>query len=76
MHHKKIKFCNMKIVCIGRNYEDHAKELNNEKPREPIFFLKPDTALLPKKQPFFMPRYSDDVQYEVEILVKINRVGK
>lgn len=66
----------MKLICIGRNYTEHIKELKNEKPSEPVVFLKPDTAILLKKQPFFIPDFSDDVQYEVEILVKINRVGK
>ena len=66
----------MKLICIGRNYTEHIKELNNEKPIDPVVFLKPDTAILLKKQPFFIPDFSDDVHYEVEVLVKINRVGK
>ena len=66
----------MKLICIGRNYAEHIKELQNEKPAEPVVFLKPDTAILLKKQPFFIPDFSDDVHYEVEVLVKINRVGK
>ncbi|MBQ0768038.1 MAG: fumarylacetoacetate hydrolase family protein, partial [Bizionia sp.] len=66
----------MKLICIGRNYTDHIAELKNEKPSEPVVFLKPDTAILLKKQPFFIPEFSDDVHYEVEILVKINKVGK
>ncbi|MDN3666426.1 fumarylacetoacetate hydrolase family protein [Algibacter miyuki] len=66
----------MKLICIGRNYTEHIEELNNEKPTDPVVFLKPDTAILLKKQPFFIPDFSDDVHYEVEILVKINRVGK
>ena len=66
----------MKIICIGRNYVDHAKELNNPVPKEPVFFLKPDTALLPKKNPFVYPSFSKDVHYEVEIAIKINRLGK
>ena len=66
----------MKLICIGRNYTEHIEELNNEKPDEPVVFLKPDTSILLKKQPFFIPDFSDDVHYEVEILVKINRVGK
>ncbi len=66
----------MKIICIGRNYAKHAKELNNPLPQEPVFFLKPDTALLPKKQPFFIPNFSNDIHYEAEVVVKINRVGK
>jgi len=66
----------MKLICIGRNYTEHIKELENEKPTEPVVFLKPDTAILLKKQPFFIPDFSDDVHHEVEILVKINRIGK
>ena len=66
----------MKLICIGRNYAEHIKELQNEKPADPVVFLKPDTAILLKKQPFFIPDFSDDVHYEVEVLVKINRVGK
>jgi 2-keto-4-pentenoate hydratase/2-oxohepta-3-ene-1,7-dioic acid hydratase in catechol pathway len=66
----------MKIICIGRNYIEHIEELGNEKPKEPVIFLKPDTAILPKKMPFIIPEFSDDVHYEVEVVVKINRVGK
>lgn len=66
----------MKLICIGRNYTEHIKELENERPTDPVVFLKPDTAILLKKQPFFIPDFSDDVHYEVEVLVKINRVGK
>lgn len=66
----------MKIICIGRNYINHALELNNPVPKEPIFFMKPDTALLPKGNPFVYPSFSKDVHYEVEIVVKINRLGK
>lgn len=66
----------MKLICIGRNYTDHIKELENEKPTDPVVFLKPDTSILLKKQPFFIPDFSDDVHYEVEVLVKINKVGK
>ncbi|MEN8138469.1 MAG: fumarylacetoacetate hydrolase family protein [Bacteroidota bacterium] len=66
----------MKIICIGRNYVDHIEELGNEKPQDPVVFLKPDTAILPKKMPFFIPEYSDNLQYEVELVVRINRVGK
>jgi 2-keto-4-pentenoate hydratase/2-oxohepta-3-ene-1,7-dioic acid hydratase in catechol pathway len=66
----------MKIICIGRNYADHIKELDNAKPTEPIIFLKPDTAILLKKQPFFIPEFSNDVHHEVELLVRINRIGK
>tara|TARA_B100000809_G_C15140404_1_gene532970 strand:- start:9208 stop:9819 length:612 start_codon:yes stop_codon:yes gene_type:complete len=66
----------MKIICVGRNYVEHIKELNNEAPKDPVLFLKPDTAILLKKQPFFIPEFSDEVHHEVEILVKINKVGK
>tara|TARA_R110002049_G_scaffold226185_2_gene398192 strand:- start:19501 stop:20112 length:612 start_codon:yes stop_codon:yes gene_type:complete len=66
----------MKLICIGRNYTEHIKELENEKPTEPVIFLKPDTAILLKKQPFFIPDFSEDVHHEVEVLVKINKVGK
>ncbi len=66
----------MKIICIGRNYVDHAKELNNPVPKEPVFFMKPDTALIPARNPFVYPSFSDDVHHEVEIVVRINRLGK
>ena len=66
----------MKIICIGRNYTKHIEELASEKPEEPVIFLKPDTSVLLKKQPFFIPDFSDDVHYEVEVLVKIKKVGK
>ncbi|MDY6800101.1 MAG: fumarylacetoacetate hydrolase family protein [Bacteroidota bacterium] len=66
----------MKIIAIGRNYIDHAKELNNPLPKEPIFFMMPETALLRKNQPFFYPDFSSDIHYEVEIVIKINRLGK
>jgi 2-keto-4-pentenoate hydratase/2-oxohepta-3-ene-1,7-dioic acid hydratase in catechol pathway len=66
----------MKIICIGRNYVDHISELNNEKPSEPVIFLKPDSAILLKKFPFVIPEFTNDVHHEVELLVKINRVGK
>lgn len=66
----------MKIICIGRNYAAHIEELENERPEHPVVFLKPDTAILLKKQPFFIPDFSSDVHHEVEILVKIDRIGK
>lgn len=66
----------MKLICIGRNYTKHIEELENEKPTDPVVFLKPDTSILLKKQPFFIPDFSVDVHHEVEILVKINKVGK
>ena len=66
----------MKIICIGRNYAKHIEELANERPENPVVFLKPDSAILPKKMPFFIPAFSSDIHYEVEVLVKINKVGK
>ncbi len=66
----------MKIICIGRNYTDHIEELENEKPTDPVVFLKPDTSILLKKQPFFIPDFSNDIHYEVEILIKIKKLGK
>jgi 2-keto-4-pentenoate hydratase/2-oxohepta-3-ene-1,7-dioic acid hydratase in catechol pathway len=66
----------MKIICIGRNYIAHAKELNNPVPEKPVFFMKPDTALLQKHNPFFYPDFSKDVHYETELVLKISRNGK
>jgi 2-keto-4-pentenoate hydratase/2-oxohepta-3-ene-1,7-dioic acid hydratase in catechol pathway len=66
----------MKILCIGRNYEDHAKELKNPLPPEPIIFLKPDSALLRNNDPFFLPDFANSFHHEVEIVVRINRLGK
>lgn len=66
----------MKFICIGRNYAEHAKELNNAVPTEPVIFFKPETALLVGKQPFFYPEFSKDIHYECEIVVRINRLGK
>ncbi len=67
----------MKIICIGRNYADHIREFDNRMPdEEPLFFLKPDTALLRNNDPFFVPTFSEQVDYETELVVKINRVGK
>lgn len=65
----------MKIICIGRNYVNHISELGNEKPEEPVVFLKPDTALL-KEGDFYLPEFSNDVHHEIEVVVKINKVGK
>ena len=62
----------MKIICIGRNYADHAEELGNKIPTEPIFFLKPETAIQPKKHPFFIPDFSQNIQFEVELVIRIN----
>lgn len=66
----------MKIICIGRNYVEHIAELNNEKPEEPVIFLKPDTALLQKEQFFYIPDFTSEVHYETEIVIKINKTGK
>lgn len=66
----------MKIICIGRNYAKHIEELDNEKPKEPVIFMKPDSAVLLKNNPFIIPPFSQDIHYEVEVLVKINRIGK
>ncbi len=66
----------MKIICVGRNYTEHIEELNNNTPAEPVLFLKPETSILIKKQPFFIPEFSKNVHHEIEILVKINKVGK
>jgi len=66
----------MKIICIGRNYAEHIEELHNERPKDPVLFLKPDTSILPKTNPFIIPEFSNDIQYEVEILVKIRKIGK
>ncbi len=66
----------MKIICIGRNYADHAKELNNPVPKEPVFFCKPDSALIQKGKPFFYPEFSNDIHFECEVVVRINRIGK
>ena len=66
----------MKIICIGRNYVKHIEELQNERPDEPVIFLKPETAVVLKKFPFVIPEFSKDVHHEVEVLVKINKVGK
>ncbi|WP_340199264.1 fumarylacetoacetate hydrolase family protein [Ascidiimonas sp. W6] len=66
----------MKLICIGRNYAEHIKELANEKPENPVVFMKPDSAILPKQQDFYLPDFSNDVHYEVEILIKIKKLGK
>jgi 2-keto-4-pentenoate hydratase/2-oxohepta-3-ene-1,7-dioic acid hydratase in catechol pathway len=66
----------MKIICIGRNYGEHAKELKNDVPTEPIFFCKPDSAILPKGNPFFIPEWSHDIHYEVELIYRIEKLGK
>ncbi|MFA9191736.1 fumarylacetoacetate hydrolase family protein [Flavobacterium sp. FZUC8N2.13] len=66
----------MKIICIGRNYANHIEELQNERPTEPVIFIKPDSAILLKQHPFVIPEFSEDVQHEIEVIVKINKVGK
>ena len=66
----------MKIICVGRNYAEHAKELKNEVPKEPVIFLKPETAIIHKKMPFFIPDFSNDVHHEIELVVRINKLGK
>lgn len=66
----------MKIICIGRNYANHAKELNNPLPAEPVFFLKPDTAILKDGNPFYHPDFSNDIHHEMEIVLRISKAGK
>lgn len=66
----------MKIICIGRNYVDHAKELNNPVPKRPVFFMKPDSALVIRNRPFFYPEFSKDVHHELEVVIKISRLGR
>tara|TARA_Y100000746_G_scaffold59805_1_gene48514 strand:- start:219 stop:830 length:612 start_codon:yes stop_codon:yes gene_type:complete len=66
----------MKIICIGRNYLNHVKELNNQISKEPLFFLKPDSAIQPKGHPFFIPDFSDNIHYELELVLKISKNGK
>ena len=66
----------MKIICIGRNYAAHAKELKNEVPTAPVFFMKPDTALLKDNAPFYIPAFSNEIHYEVELVIKISKNGK
>lgn len=66
----------MKILAIGQNYVEHNKELNSKNPTEPVVFMKPDTALLKNNKPFFIPDFTDELHYETELIVKINRLGK
>ncbi len=66
----------MKIICIGRNYSEHAKELGNEVPEDPVIFMKPDTAVLKKGSDFYIPEFSHDVHYELEVVLKISKGGK
>lgn len=66
----------MKIICIGRNYVNHIEELQNERPSEPVIFMKPDSAVLLKQHPFVIPEFSQEIHHEIEIIVRINKVGK
>ncbi|GAA4008301.1 fumarylacetoacetate hydrolase family protein [Hymenobacter fastidiosus] len=66
----------MKIICIGRNYADHIAELRNETPDAPVIFLKPDTALLQRNQPFFYPDFSRDIHHEIELVLRVSKNGK
>ena len=66
----------MKIICIGKNYLKHIDELNSSKEDEPVIFLKPDTSIIQKNQPFFIPEFSNEIHYEIEIILKFNRLGK
>jgi 2-keto-4-pentenoate hydratase/2-oxohepta-3-ene-1,7-dioic acid hydratase in catechol pathway len=66
----------MKIICIGRNYSEHAKEMNAQVPEAPVFFMKPDTALLKDNAPFYHPDFSSDIHHELELVVKISKAGK
>ncbi len=66
----------MKIICVGRNYADHIRELKNEKPEEPVLFMKPDSAVVPKGNPLYLPGFAKVFHYETEIVLKINRLGK
>jgi len=66
----------VKIICIGRNYIDHIKELSNQKPLNPVVFLKPDSSIIAKNQNFIIPSFSNEIQHEVELVIKINKVGK
>ena len=66
----------MKIICVGKNYLKHIDELNSSKEDAPVIFLKPDTSIIQKNQPFFMPEFSNEIHYEIEIILKFNRLGK
>lgn len=66
----------MKIICIGKNYVNHAKEMGSDVPKKPLFFLKPDSAILPKKHPFFYPDFSQNIHYELELVIRIKKLGK
>ena len=66
----------MKIICIGRNYVNHIEELKNERPSEPVIFMKPDSAILLRQHPFVIPEFSQDIHHEIEVIVRINKIGK
>ena len=66
----------MKIICIGKNYINHAKEMGSDVPKKPLFFLKPDSSILPKKHPFFYPDFSQNIHFELELVIRINKLGK
>lgn len=66
----------MKIICVGRNYTDHIRELENNKPKEPVLFLKPDSSIILNSKPFFIPDFSQNINYELELIIKISRLGK
>ena len=66
----------MKIICVGRNYADHIGELKNERPSEPVLFMKPDSALIIKNKPFVLPSFSNEVHHEAELVVRICKAGK
>ena len=66
----------MKIICIGKNYLNHAKEMGSDVPKKPLFFLKPDSSILPKKHPFFYPDFSQNIHFELELVIRINKLGK
>ena len=79
----KVKYINytleeegMKIICIGRNYAEHAKEMKAAMPTEPVFFMKPDTALIKGNEPFYYPDFSKEIHHEVELVIKMSRAGK
>lgn len=66
----------MKLICVGRNYAAHIEELKNQRPASPVLFIKPDSAILPREQDFYIPEFTREVHYEVELLVRIDKVGK
>ena len=66
----------MKIICVGRNYTDHIKELENNKPKDPVLFLKPDSSIILNNKPFYIPDFSQNIHYELELIIKISRLGK